>query len=133
MLVNKRIKDVGEIPTSSMADIAFLLLVFFLVTTTINTDKGIGMFLPKWGDQLDVPKKNIVNILINAAGEVMIAEEMTAFPQIKDNIKTRLEANENLIVSIKSDKDTEYGVLITVLDQVKLAGALKISLAEPDK
>lgn len=132
MLREKRKKDTGEIPTSSMADIAFLLLIFFLVTTTINTDKGIGMILPKWGDQLDVPKENIVNVLINAAGEVMIAEDPTPIPLIQDNIRKRLAANENLIISIKPSRETEYSVVITVLDQIKLSGAKKISLAELD-
>lgn len=132
MLKEKRKKDTGTIPTSSMADIAFLLLIFFLVTTTINTDKGIGMILPKWGDQLDVPKENIVNVLINAAGEVMIAEDPTPIPLIQDNIRKRLAANENLIISIKPSRETEYSVVITVLDQIKLSGAKKISLAELD-
>lgn len=132
MLKEKRKKDTGTIPTSSMADIAFLLLIFFLVTTTINTDKGIGMILPKWGDQLDVPKENIVNVLINPAGEVMIAEDPTPIPLIQDNIRKRLAANENLIISIKPSRDTEYSVVITVLDQIKLSGAKKISLAELD-
>lgn len=132
MLKEKRKKDTGTIPTSSMADIAFLLLIFFLVTTTINTDKGIGMILPKWGDQLDVPKENIVNVLINPAGEVMIAEDPTPIPLIQDNIRKRLAANENLIISIKPSRETEYSVVITVLDQIKLSGAKKISLAELD-
>ncbi len=134
MLVEKRRpKNAGEIPTSSMADIAFLLLVFFLVTTTINTDKGIPMLLPQWGDQLNVPKDNIVNVLINAGGEVMVSEEMTPVPLITQNIKTRLEANDLLIVSIKSDKETAYNTFIEVLDQVKLSGATRISIAELDQ
>ena len=51
----------GEIPTSSMADIAFLLLIFFLVTTTIDMDKGLGMVLPAEGEELEINKKNILN------------------------------------------------------------------------
>ena len=46
----------GEIPTSSMADIAFLLLIFFLVTTTIDMDKGLGMVLPAEGEELEINK-----------------------------------------------------------------------------
>ncbi len=134
MLVEKRRpKNAGEIPTSSMADIAFLLLVFFLVTTTINTDKGIPMLLPQWGDQLNVPRDNIVNVLINAGGEVMVSEELTPVPLITQNIKTRLEANDLLIVSIKPDKEVAYNTFIEVLDQVKLSGATRISIAELDQ
>lgn len=47
----------GEIPTSSMADIAFLLLIFFLVTTTIDMDKGLGMVLPAEGEEIEINKK----------------------------------------------------------------------------
>lgn len=133
MLVEKRDKRVGDIPMCSMADIAFLLLIFFLVTTTINTDKGIEIVLPAWGDEKNVPKKNIVNVLINAAGEVMVAGEPTAIPLIEKDIRERLEAPgmlELLIVSLKPDKDTEYDVFIAVLDQIKLAGAKRISIAE---
>ncbi|KPK90559.1 hypothetical protein AMJ80_08270 [bacterium SM23_31] len=136
MVVEKRTRDVGEIPMCSMADIAFLLLVFFLVTTTINTDKGIGLFLPQWGDQMNVPKKNIVNVFINASGEVMIADDPTPIPLIEKIIRARLEApgmRDLLIVSLKPDKATEYDVFIEVLDQIKLAEADRISIAEVEK
>ena len=51
MKTKRRFKG-GDIPTSSMADIAFLLLIFFLVTTTIDMDKGLGMVLPAEGEEL---------------------------------------------------------------------------------
>ena len=133
MLVEKRDKRVGDIPMCSMADIAFLLFIFFLLTTKINTDKGIEIVLPAWGDEKNVPKKNIVNVLINAAGEVMVAGIPTPIPLIEMDIRQRLEAPgmlELLIVSLKPDKDTEYDVFIAVLDQIKLAGAKRISIAE---
>ena len=65
----------GEIPTSSMADIAFLLLIFFLVTTTIDMDKGLGMVLPAEGEELEINKKNILNCLINSTGNVLLGGE----------------------------------------------------------
>jgi len=72
---NKRRFKSGEIPTSSMADIAFLLLIFFLVTTTIDTDKGLGIVLPPPGDvEIEIKKKNILNCLINSQGAVLLDE-----------------------------------------------------------
>lgn len=133
MLVNKRVKHTAEIPTASMADIAFLLLVFFLVTTTINNDKGIFLTLPDWGDQKNVPKSNICNVLINSTGLVMVGGEEIQIPFIQDNIRKRIEANEDLIISIKTEPETEYDIFIEVFDQITLSGAGKISLAEPDK
>ena len=60
-----------EVNSSSMSDIAFLLLVFFLVTTTISLDKGIGLILPDEGNEMEVNKNNIVNVLINDQGKVL--------------------------------------------------------------
>ena len=72
MIRNRRFKG-GEIPTGSMADIAFLLLVFFLVTTTIDTDKGLGIILPPAGDvEIEIKKKNILNCLINLKMQLAI-------------------------------------------------------------
>ena len=59
--MKKRIKA-GEIPSGSMADIAFLLLIFFLVTTTIDMDKGLGLVLPPKGEEKEIPKKNICEL-----------------------------------------------------------------------
>jgi len=63
-----------EINSSSMSDIAFLLLVFFLVTTTISLDKGISLVLPADGNELEVNRKNIISILINDKGRVLMDE-----------------------------------------------------------
>ena len=61
MTKKRRFKG-GEIPTSSMADIAFLLLIFFLVTTTIDTDKRLGIVFPPPRDmQIEIRKENIKN------------------------------------------------------------------------
>lgn len=120
------------IPTSSLADIAFLLLIFFLVATTINTDKGIGIVLPPAGSSKPVPKKNICNVFINPAGQVLMGEEEIQIPRIQDEAKRRVAENPNLIFSVQTSRETLYNIYIEVLDQLKLAGARKISIAEPE-
>ena len=132
MLVEKKRKYSAEIPTSSLADIVFLLLIFFLVTTTINTDKGISLLLPASGQTKAVPKKNILNILINDYGEVLLEGEPIQVPFIKTEIEKRIAENKNLIVSVKTTKKTKYEVFIDVMDQLKMANATKISIAEPE-
>ena len=72
MLLDKKRTREATIPTASMADIAFLLLTFFLVTTSLDMDKGLMSSLPARGDQLPIPKKNIAAIFVNAAGEVAL-------------------------------------------------------------
>ena len=133
MIVEKKKERSSEIPTSSLADIAFLLLVFFLVTTTIDVDKGIGLVLPPKGEAKEVSKKNITNLLINEEGSVMIDEQITDIRNIKNIIRDKIAQNPNIIVSVKTDERTKYQYYIQVLDQLKQANARKISIAEPEK
>ena len=132
MLLDKRKGRTASIPTASMADIAFLLLTFFLVTTSLDVDKGLGLTLPLKGQAKPIPKKNIASLLINANGEVLLDDQEVQIPQIKDIIKQRLVMNELLIVSIKTDSKTRYQDFVSVLDQVQMAEAPRISIAEPE-
>ena len=139
-MLEKKKKRSHEIPTSSMADIAFLLLIFFLVTTTMDMDKGIPMILPERGGEVKINPKNIAKVLINASGDVLFDGEVVREDQVlKELLRTRIkergdaDGKPKLIVSIKTDRETEYDRYITILDIVKDAGATKISIAEPDK
>lgn len=133
MLVEKRKTSSSEIPTSSLADIVFLLLIFFLVTTTMNTDKGISLQLPAAGQTKTVPKKNLCNLLINDFGDVLLQGEPIQVPYIQNEIRKRINENSNLIISVKTGRKTHYDIFIQVMDQLKLAEAKRISLAEPEK
>lgn len=132
MLLDKRKKEPAEIPTSSLADIAFLLLVFFLVTTTIDMDKGLTLVLPAPGEEKEIPKENISNLLINAAGMVMMDEVPLTISEIKKIAKRKMAENPNLIFSVKTDRETKYQDFVSVLDQLKMANATRISIAEPE-
>lgn len=132
MLLDKRKRKPAEIPTSSLADIAFLLLVFFLVTTTIDMDKGLTLVLPAPGEEKEIPKENISNLLINAAGMVMMDEVPLAISEIKKTAKRKMAENPNLIFSVKTDRATDYQKFVSVIDQLKMANALRISIAEPE-
>tara|TARA_Y100000996_G_C22496015_1_gene632330 strand:+ start:305 stop:706 length:402 start_codon:yes stop_codon:yes gene_type:complete len=130
MAVKKRRFKGGEIPTSSMADIAFLLLIFFLVTTTIDTDKGLGIVLPPAGDvEIEIRKENILNCLINSKGKVLLDEEPTPVEQINKIVGRKLRENNKLIVSVKAHPKTSYSDYVRVIDQLKMADAKRISIA----
>ena len=120
-----------EINSSSMADIAFLLLVFFLVTTTISMDKGISLVLPSEGNELEVNRKNIVNILMNESGKVLLDDKPTKVNTIKGIVEKKLSSNPNLIFSVQTHPRTKYQDYLKVLDQLKEAKATKISIANP--
>lgn len=133
MLVEKKKSRVTEIPMASLADIAFLLLIFFLVTTTIDVDRGIGLTLPAKGEETEVRSKNIANLLINAQGEVFFDNEIIPLNEIHTQVELKLQQNPKLIVSLKTDRETKYDIFVQALDELKVANATRISIAEPEK
>ena len=126
----------AEIPTASMADIAFLLIVFFLVTTTMNQDKGLSLHLPPVAETKEVREKNICNVWINAQDQIAFFEneQLTMVPlqNLRAGIEQRLAANDKLIVSLKAARQASYRIFVDVLDELKLSGAKRISIAEPE-
>lgn len=131
-LLRKRQREQAEIPTSSMADIAFLLLIFFLVTTTIDVDTGIGMTLPPPLEEDQEPppvkERNMLAILVNQRGQVLIEDEPSAIGRIREEVKRHVtnfgehpnysEEPDKAIVSIKTDRQTPYDIYIRALDEV---------------
>jgi len=107
MAAKRRFKG-GNIPTSSMADIAFLLLIFFLVTTTIDMDKGLGMVLPAEGEEIEISKKNILNCLINSTGNVLLGGEGIEIRNLSKTVRQKLIENDKLIISVKAHPATSY-------------------------
>lgn len=132
MLIKKRQRDDAEIPSASLADIAFLLLVFFLLVTTIDVDTGIGLVLPPEPEENQEPppikERNMLKILVNAQGMVLMDEEPTSISEVKQKVKDFVDNNgedpdlsespDKAIVSIKTDRQTPYSVYIDMLDEV---------------
>ena len=125
MAAKRRFKG-GNIPTSSMADIAFLLLIFFLVTTTIDMDKGLGMVLPAEGEEIEIS----INCLINSTGNVLLGGEGIEIRNLSKTVRQKLIENDKLIISVKAHPATSYRDYIAVIDQLKRANATRISIAE---
>lgn len=132
----KTARENVEINSSSMADIAFLLLIFFLMTTTISVDKGLAIVLPPdREDQSFISKihdRNLFKILINSQNNIMVENEPIYSTQgLRHQIKKFIlnpEQNEDLaispeeaVVSIKTDRGTRYATYINILDEVQAA------------
>jgi len=125
----------AEVNAGSMADIAFLLLIFFLVTTTIASDRGLTLTLPPEPDdaeQIDVKIKdrNLFKVAINSADRLLVeGERLDDYTKIKEmliehvlNPKNNPELSESpqdAIVSFKTDRGTSYEIYINVLDQLQ--------------
>ncbi|HIB58688.1 MAG TPA: biopolymer transporter ExbD [Candidatus Marinimicrobia bacterium] len=116
-----------------MADIAFLLLIFFLVTTTMDMDKGLDLVLPPVGETKEIPKKNIANLLVDAKGNVLLNKKPIKINDVKKEVMRMIAENDKLIISVKTHPSTKYQAYIDVLDQLKMANAKKISIAETEK
>jgi biopolymer transport protein ExbD len=120
-----------ELSTSSVADIVFLLLTFFMMTTVINSDKGLPILLPEWTAwQVQVPlhERNVFKIHINSNDEVLIEGERSGLGGLQEKVREFLLNNgakdhlsENplkAVVSLKADRGTTHGVFIMALDQI---------------
>ena len=118
-----------DVSAASMSDIAFLLLIFFLVTTIFALEEGIPLVLPgKQSTDVKVSRKNIMVIEAHANGAIVIAKEIVSIDNLRGRVERELASNEKLIVVIESHPDSEYGLMVDILDELRLANARRISL-----
>ncbi len=129
MELRKREQKAAEIPTSSMADIAFLLIIFFLVSTIFSNEMGLQIILPEKGEEVKVRKTNLARVYVNEIGEVKIDGDPIKQDNIADRAKTMLAANDSLIFSIKTHPEAPYKYMVRVFDKLKHGGAERISFA----
>ena len=134
ILNQKKEKAGSEIPTSSMADIAFLLLIFFLVTTTFPKDKGLAIVLPEPGAEAQVSQRNILHLIVQPSGVVEVRRgesqqiQQMRPQEIEGLWRQEVAANPNLIAAVKTHPDAAYRFMIDVLDGLHSANAERISL-----
>ncbi|EPG66554.1 ExbD/TolR family protein [Leptospira wolffii] len=125
----KKKKEAPKIPVSSMADIAFLLLVFFMVTSVLDTDPDIPIALPDvpGGEQLN---KKIANLYLSADKDRSVFYNQVKMPinEAINNIRAKLTTTPDLKVLVHADKDLPYADLDSAFELLKEAGALKVSL-----
>lgn len=118
-----------EIPNSSLADIAFLLLIFFMVSTVFAIEEGLLLQLPsKEGVVKKIARKNIMRVSAYPTGSVTIDDEAVSVDEIKPRVEQAMLDNPNLIIVVETHRDASYGLMVDVLDELKLAEATRISL-----
>ena len=134
VLDKKKSKVSDEVPSASMADIAFLLLIFFLVTTTFPKDRGLAIVLPEEGGEVQISQRNILHIIIQPNGIVEVKRgESTQVQRVPANDieaiwRQDVSGNPNLIAAVKTHPDASYKFMVDVLDALHTAGAERISL-----
>jgi biopolymer transport protein ExbD len=128
-------RAVPEINAGSMADIAFLLLIFFLVTTQISEDRGLLVKLPPWSEEppenLQINARNVLSVLVNKDNQLLVRgkpQDLTTLRQAtKDFIANpRKEADKSVdptkaIISLKNDRGTKYITYLNVYNELQAA------------
>lgn len=135
-LIRKQSKVSDGIPTSSMADIAFLLLIFFLTTTVFDEEIGLQVVLPERGPEaeVDVPPSNLLFFLIQPDGSVLIrrgesqSEQPATARQVEGIMRQELANNPNIIGVIQTSPQARYEDMVNVLDGIQSAGSTRYSL-----
>lgn len=147
----KKKRKVPAMNATSSADIAFMLLIFFLITTSMDTDKGLARRLPppvpkdqKKNEEMDVKKRNILVVLINSNNQILCNNEFIDIKQLKDKVKEFIEnpyndehkpekteldvpffgkmmVTKNHVISLQNDRGTEYQSYIDVQNELAMA------------
>ena len=128
----RKAKTVTEIPTASMADIAFLLIVFFMVTSVFSVTRGLEFQLPK-NEQQDTPdsQEEAIHIHIVPAGSDCVFEvdqTVMALSDIQIYIEPKLARNPNKFVIIDPDPESPYRCMVDAFDELKQAQVKNISI-----
>jgi len=129
-------RKMPELNAGSMADIAFLLLIFFLVVTTIAEDKGIPVILPEYyvGPPGPVPENNVLTILVNADDEFLVESHPKKVDDIKELVidfvmnptkdRNKPLSTEKAIISLQNDVNTSYSMYVKIYSHIHEAYAM---------
>ena len=123
---NRTTRKATYIPTASMGDIAFLLLIFFMVTTIFREESGLPVELPRAEAGEEVNRELVSNIYINRVGQISIDDRLIQVKHIADVIRPKISGNPQLIVAFKTDAFTDYGVVSDVMEQLKEVNAVRV-------
>ena len=131
-LKKKSMPDVG-IPSCSLADMAFLLLIFFIVSTTFVRERGLRVNLPRAESIDKIPRANAVTIYVDRAGHISIDDFIVEIPMVEGVMIRKMSENFNMITAFRTDSDAQYGVMADVMNQMRRAHALRVSFEAKHK
>jgi len=120
-------EDDEAVPMSSMADIAFLLIIFFMVTAVFDKSKGIVLELPETSVRETVETKEI-EIMIDKEGKIFLGSSEIKLEELAGAIVRARKADSSKPVVVKSDKRVSYGKVADVMDELLKAGVRDIAL-----
>jgi biopolymer transport protein ExbD len=128
----KRSKASEEIPSSSLADIAFLLLIFFMVTTVFPRDRERPI---EWAEaaaavKIDEKAKNILNVWLQKDGQIFINDQRHSMEEVSQAVRPLYAASQRaLVISIRGDRDTPYLLVDQMQKELVSAGVVRVVFA----
>ena len=128
---NRELAPGSTIPTASMADISFLLLIFFIVSTVfIRYRPEVSATLPQ-AESVELMKnqRNLSTLWISADGIIQVDSALVNMDGVAPILHSKLRNNPHLIVLIKADEQARYGTVSEVVEQLRRANALRIAFA----
>ena len=132
LMKKKKKEALGELTMASTSDVAFLLLIFFIVTTIFAAEQGLTLVLPgkqkQQEDTVKVKESNIATIIVHQDNSLTLDKKPIVINHIQRAIEDRLLANDKLVVVLQVHPDANYGMMIGCLDELRLAHANKVSL-----
>lgn len=125
----RKSKASSEIPSSSLADMAFLLLIFFMVSTTFPQERPMRMPWPEAEAtrKLDEQRKDILHVFVTEAGQMFINDRLIATEQMSNLIAPLYRDNRQLVISLRADRNTPYSVIYNIQEELQEAGALRLT------
>ena len=125
----RKSKASSEIPSSSLADMAFLLLIFFMVSTTFPQERPRRYPWPEAEatKKLDEQRKDILHVFVTEAGQIWINDRNIPPEQVSNLIAPLYRENRELVVSLRADRNTPYSTIYNLQEELQEAGALRLT------
>lgn len=119
-------KAAPGIPTSSMGDIVFLLLIFFMTTTIFKHENGLEVSLPRAEASKKQKTEQLANVWVDQKGRISINDKLIYMGDIQAVMKRRLEGNPTMIVSFKADNRVKYETMNSIMEELKAINAVRV-------
>ena len=129
MKFEKNIKSKAMVPTASMGDIVFLLLIFFMVTTVFKTEDGLPVELPRAESGIEVKRDNISRVYVDHLGRISVDDTIVRPQQAAQLMLNRMKENPQNIVAFQTDVTTDYKYMDEIMEELKKVNAVRISFA----
>lgn len=130
--LKRKSKVASEIPDSSLADVAFLLLIFFMVSTVFRKEQPRDVEMPEAAatQRVDEKRKDILHVWVDPDGSVYINDALVPMQNISDVVQPEfVRSDQRLVVAIRADRAVPYGTINEITEELRDAGALRVNFA----